>query len=50
MSEEGLKQLCDYARTPSEALGLKVEETEKKADERAPRADRGAEPDLHHAI
>ena len=33
MSEEGLKQLCDYVRTPSEALGLKVEQTEKAADE-----------------
>jgi predicted phosphate transport protein (TIGR00153 family) len=33
MSEEGLKQLCDYVRTPSEALGLKVEHTEKEADE-----------------
>jgi len=33
MSEEGLKQLCDYVRTPTEALGLKVEQTEKEADE-----------------
>jgi len=33
MSEEGLKQLCDYVRTPSETLGLKVEQTEKDADE-----------------
>ncbi len=33
MSEEGLKQLCDYVRAPSEALGLKVEQTEKEADD-----------------
>jgi uncharacterized protein Yka (UPF0111/DUF47 family) len=33
MSEEGLKQLCQYVRNPVEALGFEVEQTEKKADE-----------------
>jgi uncharacterized protein Yka (UPF0111/DUF47 family) len=33
MSEEGLKQLCDFTRGPTQDQGLLVEQTEKKADE-----------------
>src|SRR5471032_3142687 len=33
MSEAGLKQLCDFAKNPVQALGAEVERTEKNADE-----------------
>src|ERR1051325_2550491 len=33
MSEEGMKLLCEFVRTPSRALGDQVERTEKAADE-----------------
>jgi predicted phosphate transport protein (TIGR00153 family) len=33
MSEEGLKLLCDFIRSPSDVLGKEVSEAEKEADE-----------------
>src|SRR5438876_8424022 len=33
MSEEGMKLLCDFVRTPSEATGDAVKTAEKEADE-----------------
>src|ERR1051325_2054016 len=33
MSEQGMKLLCEFVRTPSDALGKDVDRTEKQADD-----------------